>query len=259
VSRVRRPAVAGTFYPRDSAELRKTVDRLLGAAPHTAVRPRGLVVPHAGYVYSGPVAATAYRQLENLRPIPTRVALLGPAHFVPLVGAAVPGLEAWSTPLGEVPIDQELLGLALKRGARMDDAPHEPEHALEVQLPFIQRALPADCSILPVAIGAMKPSGVADLVAELIDQALVVVSTDLSHYHDAETARGLDLRTADAVVRLDVGAIGPQDACGVHALRGIVSYARSQGKRIALLDLRSSADTAGDPLRVVGYGAFSLS
>lgn len=254
----RPPAVAGAFYPADPGELAADVDRLLAEA--RPVEPGGdplaLVVPHAGYVYSGPVAATAYALLRE-RAI-ARVALLGPAHFVPLAGAAVTAAERWRTPLGDVSIDHALRETAVAIGAVVDERVHEPEHAIEVQLPFLQRGLGAGFQVLPIAVGVAEATWVADLIAALLPHALVVVSTDLSHYLDHATARRLDRRTADAVVAREPDRIGRDDACGSFALRGLVELARRDDLAVRLLDLRTSADTAGDPGRVVGYGAFAI-
>jgi AmmeMemoRadiSam system protein B len=257
--RPRRPAAAGSFYPDDPAALARLVDRLLaGAAEETsAPRARALIAPHAGYVYSGQVAAVGYVRLARAH----RVLLLGPAHFVALRGCVAPAADAWTTPLGVVPIDAELRDRASRLGARVDDRPHEPEHALEVQLPFLQRVLPDGFSILPVAVGVSGPPDVADLIGGLADDTastVVVVSTDLSHYHASRTARRLDTRTAAAIVAREPMSIGPFDACGVYALRGLVEHARRHDLPIRLLDLRNSSDTVGDPARVVGYGAFVI-
>jgi AmmeMemoRadiSam system protein B len=257
---VRSPAAAGTFYPADPDELRAMVDGLLAAAAApTGPVPRAVVVPHAGYVYSGPVAATAYAAVRPAADRIGRVAVLGPAHFVPLDGAAVPAAERWRTPIGDVELDRELGRVAEDAGAVTDDLPHEPEHSLEVQLPFLLRVAGSDVRVLPVAVGRAAPGAVADLIEAVGETAdLVVVSTDLSHYHDHQTARRLDRRTADAIVARDPGAIGLEDACGVFALRGLVELARRTGATIRLLDLRTSADTAGGRSRVVGYGAFAV-
>ncbi len=258
VGRERRPAVAGTFYPADPGELAAALDALLSSAspPEGIGEPVALVVPHAGYVYSGPVAATAYALLEA--GVPRRVALFGPAHFVPLRGLAVSTAAAWRTPLGTVPVDAELRERAIAAGALAEEGPHLPEHSLEVQVPFLQRVVGEGLRILPVAVGASRPEQAAGVMEALLPEALLVVSTDLSHYHDDATAKRLDRRTADAVLARDPEAIGLEDACGVYALRGVVELARRRGLRIHLLDLRTSADTAGDPWRVVGYGAFAL-
>jgi AmmeMemoRadiSam system protein B len=258
VSGIRDAAVAGTFYPAEASALGAAVDELLEGAssPEGVGTPSAIVVPHAGYDYSGPVAASAFALLRG-REI-ARVAILGPAHFVPLRGTAVPSARAWRTPLGEVPIDEELRSLASTCGSAVEDSPHEPEHSLEVQLPFLQRAIGDRLAVLPVAVGVSRAGEVADLIGALRAGAFVVVSTDLSHYQDDVTAKRLDRRTAEAVVARDPDAIGPEDACGVYALRGLVEFARREGLTVRLLDLRTSADTAGDPWRVVGYGAFAV-
>jgi len=254
----REPAAGGTFYPSDPEVLARTVDGLLASArtPSETGAPVALVVPHAGYAYSGPVAATAYALLR--RSDVARVAVFGPAHFVPLRGTAVPGLRTWRTPLGGVTIDPELREAAIRHGALVDDAPHAPEHSLEVQLPFLQRVVGDRLSVLPVAVGFAAPAEVADAIAAVLSLALVVVSTDLSHYLDDAAARRRDRRTADAVVARDPDAIGADDACGAHALRGLLELARREDLQVRLLELRTSADTAGDPWRVVGYGAFAV-
>jgi len=258
MSGARRPAAAGTFYPGERRPLLETVDALLADARPSVLpaAPVGIVAPHAGYAYSGPVAATAYVLLRELEI--ARVALFGPAHFVALRGTAAPNADAWRTPLGDVPVDAELREVALAHGAAADDFPHGPEHSLEVQLPFLQRTLVGNFSVLPVVVGLSGPEEVAELIAALLPLAFVVVSTDLSHYLDDATAKWRDRRTADAVLARDPGAIGPEDACGSSALRGVVELARREDLEISLLDLRTSADTAGDPWRVVGYGAFAI-
>jgi MEMO1 family protein len=250
---IRKPSVAGLFYPDDPGELAHTVDALLDrAGPTPALGLRALVAPHAGYVYSGPVAASAFA----LVPRAARVVLLGPSHFVPLDGLAVSGAEMWRTPLGEVAVAGDLRDAALGAGATVDDRPHARDHALEVELPFLQRACRDGLEILPVAVGRADADGVAELIEAL--DALVVVSTDLSHYQDAATAERLDRETADAVVRHDANAIHSDAACGVFALRGLVEHARRANLEVEVLDLRNSADTAGTPESVVGYGAFAI-
>lgn len=256
--RVRQPAVAGTFYPSDGATLGAAVENLLWGVP-TAPPPRGMIVPHAGYIYSGPVAASAYALLRDGAPAIERVVLAGPAHFVPLDGAAVPAATGWRTPLGLVPIDPDLVQRARSLGALVDDKPHAAEHALEVQLPFLQVVLGNDVAILPLAVGVADARWVGDLLGALIEPGvLLVVSTDLSHYYSDETAKRLDRRTAAAITARTPDAIGPEDACGVFALRGALEWSRRADLAVRLLDLRTSADTAGDASRVVGYGAFAI-
>jgi hypothetical protein len=238
------------------------VDELLDGAetPANAPAPAALVVPHAGYIYSGPIAATAYARVRGGTDPIRKVVAFGPAHHVPLGGAAVPEADAWATPLGEVRVDEGLRARAVAAGARADDRPHAPEHSLEVQLPFLQRILGREFTFLPVVVSDLPAGETADLVEEFLGESgtLVLVSTDLSHYHDLATARRLDSRTAEAVVARNPAALGGRDACGIFALRGLVELARRKDLQIDLLDLRTSGDTAGDPESVVGYGAFAI-
>ncbi len=256
----RRPVAAGTFYPDDPAELADVVDRLLreAKAPAVFAEPVGLIAPHAGYDYSGPVAASAYAVLASPGPGPTRFAILGPSHFAPLFGVAVSSADAWSTPLGDVPVDAELRHAAVAAGAVVDDGPHRRDHAIEVHLPFLQR-IALEPTVLPLAVGSSKAEATADLVEVLVAEpgTLVVLSTDLSHYHPHPVATRLDARTAGALVSLEVDAIGDDAACGVFALRGLLAAAARRGWSIVQLDLRTSAHTAGGATRVVGYGAFA--
>jgi AmmeMemoRadiSam system protein B len=260
--RVRLPVVAGTFYPRRRAALQATVDDLLASTtpslPDGPV-PKAIVGPHAGYRYSGPIAATAYRAIRPRRHDITRVVLAGPSHRTRFDGLAVPTVDAFATPLGDVAIDRSARELAASStGVVLDDRPHRDEHSLEVHLPLLQRSLGDDWELLPIAVGRATPAMVADVLTALWGgpETLVVVSTDLSHYHDYTTANALDRRTADAVVRADVDAIGLTDACGATPLRGLLELARRDALSIELVDLRNSADTSGDRDRVVGYGAF---
>ena len=254
--------MAGTFYPARPGDLERMVDDLLAGAvaPEEGRSPAAVVVPHAGFVYSGPIAATAYARLRGSAASISRVVAFGPVHHVPIRGAAVPAASAWATPLGEVPIDAVLRERAVARGAAVDDRPHALEHALEVQLPFLQRVLGDGFTFLPVAISELPPRAAADLIEEFLGETgtLVLVSTDLSHYHDLATARRLDRRTADTILARDASALSGDDACGFYPLRGLVDLTRRKNLPIELLDLRTSADTAGDPDRVVGYGAFAI-
>ena len=262
--RVRPPAVAGRFYPADPAQLRDLVDRLLGSVrcEPRPVPPVALVAPHAGYRYSGPVAATAYAQLAPARSdAGAPVVLLGPAHVWPLEGMAVPAVDAFATPLGTVGIDDDARTAATALpGVTVDDRPHEGEHSLETQLPFLQRVLGPGVAVVPVLVGRTQPESVAALLAALlaVDGALAVVSTDLSHYLDERSAQKRDRRTADAIVARDAGALRPGDACGYHPLRGLLHYAAKSGLTIEPLRLATSADSGAGRDRVVGYGAFLL-
>ncbi|MGZ4677466.1 MAG: AmmeMemoRadiSam system protein B [Acidimicrobiia bacterium] len=258
--RVRPAAVAGAFYPGSRDRLAATVRGLLetvDAPPASDAPLRALIVPHAGYVYSGPIAATAYDRIDPARV--RRVLLLGPSHRAPLFGLAVSSADAFATPLGIVPVDTEARRALVVSGlATVDDRAHALEHSLEVQLPFLQAVLPG-VPVLPVAVGVAPAEVVADAIDALwTPDTLVVVSSDLSHYEPYESARRHDARTATAITGLTPEAIDDQDACGSFAVRGLLSSARKHGLVARVLDLRNSGDTAGDRDRVVGYGAFAV-
>jgi AmmeMemoRadiSam system protein B len=262
VTLVRRAAVAGTFYPSRRDELRAAIEHALagagvtttGGAGDGAPAPKALVAPHAGYVYSGAVAASAYARIAPARDRIERVVLLGPAHRVWLEGVAASGYDAWRTPLGDVPVDRPL-------NVPVDDLAHADEHSIEVHVPFLQTILGDGFTLVPLVVGHASPHHVAALLDDLWggDETLVVVSTDLSHYHDHATATDLDRATATRIVTRDYEAIGDRDACGAFPLRGLLFAATQRGLDVELLDLRNSGDTAGPPDRVVGYGAFAVS
>ena len=258
---LRSPAVAGSFYPADAATLENTVQDLLRAAdaPATADWPKALIAPHAGYVYSGPVAASAYARLAPARGKVSRVVLLGPAHRVYVRGLALPGADAFATPLGDITLDRQALGrLAALPQVSTLPAAHTLEHALEVQLPFLQAAL-GEFALVPVVVGAARPEEVAQALDLLWggEETLVVVSSDLSHYLDYDEAQRIDRATAQSILELSAD-LHPEQACGSAPLNGLLLAAKRRGLAPQLLDLRNSADTAGDPDRVVGYGAFAL-
>jgi AmmeMemoRadiSam system protein B len=254
--------VAGRFYPRRADQLAAVVDALLDAAavPEEEPLAEAYLVPHAGYRYSGLTAATVYARLRRHAGEVRRVVLIGPAHHVPLIGLAAPSRTAWGTPLGAVPVDRKTVSALAARGhATVDDVPHEPEHSLEVQLPFLQRVLPAGVPIVPLAVGASRPEElVVTLVAAAEPGTLVLCSTDLSHYLEQAAARRLDDRTARAILDLAPERIGVRHACGVYALRGLLAWAGHLRLRPRLLHLCTSADATGDPSRVVGYAAFAF-
>jgi hypothetical protein len=244
-------------------ELRLAVRRQLAdAAPASAEEPlpRAVIAPHAGYVYSGPVAASAYARLAPWRGRARRVVLLGPAHRVYLTGLAAPSVDAFATPLGEVPVDRA----AVERIAELpqvqvrDDA-HRDEHSLEVHLPFLQELL-GSFQLVPLVVGEAPPEAVAEVIECLWREpdTLVVVSSDLSHYHDYATARRLDAATTRAIEKMDPGSIGPEDACGCRPVAGLLVAAGRRGLGCHVVDLRSSGDTAGPRDRVVGYGSYVL-
>lgn len=261
-TRVRPPAVAGLFYPADPSVLRTGVERALAEVPEPTGAgrvPKALVAPHAGYVFSGPVAASAYARVAPARGRITRVVVLGPAHRTP-VAIAASSADAFSTPLGDLAVDTRSRDALVDAGlvAVRDDA-HADEHSLEVQLPFVQVCL-GDVMVLPLAVGAVAPTIAAEVLERIWGGAetLIVVSTDLSHYHDHDTATELDRRTAAAIVARRPDRLGPYDACGLVPVQGLLLAAGRHQLDVELLDLRTSADTAGGSDRVVGYGAFAL-
>lgn len=267
----RPPAVAGMFYPGSREELRSTVETLLAevrAAPlATGPSPgppggliKALIAPHAGYVYSGPVAAGAFarwgREASEIR----RIVLLGPAHYLPVRGLALPGVAAFDTPLGRVPVDAELVAsiLDLPQVSVSLEA-HAPEHSLEVELPFLQEVLDG-FTVLPLLLGRAEPGSVAEVLERVWggSETRIVVSSDLSHFLDYESARRVDDRTVERILDLD-DTIAADRACGAGAVNGLLRAARSRRLEAELIDLRNSGDTAGDRSRVVGYAAVAFS
>jgi len=256
---VRPPAVAGRFYPADPSELRDLISSLFAQVPPTAgPAPKAIIAPHAGYIYSGPIAASAYAQLALARDLVKRVVLFGPSHYVALEGLAAPSAAAFATPLGIVPVDADALReiRSLPQITVLDEA-HQHEHSLEVQLPFLQTALNS-FSLVPLAVGDATPEEVGQVLDALWDGPATrfVISSDLSHYYDAQAARRLDRATAKAIEALKPDAIGSDQACGRVPIRGLLRAARKHGLRARTLDLRNSGDTSGPRDQVVGYGAF---
>ena len=260
---VRPAAVAGMFYPGSSAALAESVRACLADAAtrplSAATLPKAVIVPHAGYVYSGPIAGAAYARLAAGRRTIRRVVLLGPTHRVPVRGLALPTARAFATPLGVVEVDRKaaLLALTLPQ-VQESDAAHALEHSLEVQLPFLQAVLD-EFRIVPFAVGDATADEVADVIDRLWGgpETLIVISSDLSHYHRYAEARAIDRGTADAIL-----ALGPEidheQACGATPVNGLLLCARRRGLAAELLDLRNSGDTAGDKARVVGYASFAF-
>jgi AmmeMemoRadiSam system protein B/AmmeMemoRadiSam system protein A len=261
---IRPAAVAGTFYPADAATLRAQVQACLDEAQEqgaaSGAAPKLLIVPHAGYIYSGPVAGFAYARLAPWAGRVRRVILAGPTHRVAVRGLAVPTVDSFETPLGRVAIDalarEDIAGLPQ---VVLDDRVHAHEHSLEVQLPFLQAVLGGGFTLLPLAVGDADAEAVAEVIERLWggDETLIVVSSDLSHYLRYDEARALDRATVERIVDLATD-IDPYEACGAHALNGALAAARRHGLEPQLLDLRNSGDTAGDRQRVVGYAALAL-
>ena len=261
---VRPAAVAGQFYPARQRDLAATVNDLLAEAATAGAShppPKAIIAPHAGYVYSGPVAARAYALLAPLAGTVSRVVLIGPAHRLPLEGLCVPSVEAFETPLGRVPLDREAIdGLRDLSSVVPWDAPHTEEHALEVHLPFLQTVL-GPFRLVPLLAGDASGEAVAEVLERLWGgpETLIVVSSDLSHYLDYAAAQRLDRATCTAIEALDAGALRWEQACGRVPLMGLLRLARRRRMAVETLDLRNSGDTAGDRRRVVGYGAWAFS
>jgi len=257
---IREAAVAGLFYESDRYRLRAQVDSLLAeASSQQETTPEALIVPHAGYIYSGATAARAYRSLMAHRDKIQRVILLGPAHRVYLNGMAVPSVNSFATPFGEVELDRKTIDrIADMPGVITSDEAHRQEHCLEVQLPFLQSIL-SDFSLVPVLVGDCE----ADIVAAVIDdlwggpETLLVVSSDLSHFHPYDEARQIDAATCGLIIDKFSNLTGEQ-ACGAHAINGLMRSKNSQSMTVEMIDACNSGDTAGDKNRVVGYGAFLL-
>src|SRR5689334_7540412 len=261
-SRSRPPAVAGCFYPADPQRLRAEVANLLAnASMETPWPPKALIVPHAGYLYSGSVAAAAFAAVKARGAMVTRIVLISPAHFAAVPGIAVPTAAAFETPLGPVPVDQAALAaiLELPFVLRSDQA-HAPEHALEVELPFLQTVL-RKFSVVPLLVGDVTPQQVALALERLWGgpETLIVVSSDLSHYLVSDVARHCDADTAAAIERGDWAGLGPDDACGCRAIAGLLIAANAAGLSARRLGLLNSGDIAGGRERVVGYGAWAFS
>lgn len=252
--------MAGQFYPREAGELRRCVQALLREASETARfvgLPKVLIVPHAGYVYSAPIAASAYQCLMGLQDGLRRVVLLGPTHHVPVPGLALPGAHAFETPLGRIPLDEAGLR-SIQHLPQVTTSPlaHAYEHSLEVQLPFLQLTL-GDFQLVPLAVGHPSPQEVAEVLDLLWGgpETLIVVSSDLSHYHPYDTAQRMDRRTCANITDLEL-LPSPEQACGAAPVNGLLLAARRHGLKPHLMDLRNSGDTAGDRRSVVGYASF---
>ncbi len=255
---IRTPAVAGQFYSGGAGELSATVTTLLAEAQdRDTPAPKALIVPHAGYIYSGPVAANAYARLQPYRDQYQRVILLGPCHRVPVQGLALSSADVYRTPLGDVPLDKTAIASLNIPGVHFFNESHQHEHSLEVHLPFLQTLL-GDFSVVPIVVGDATP----ELVAQALDvlwggpETLIVVSSDLSHYLNYDEARAIDAVTCQAIEDLDAGQINHDMACGATPLGGLLIAAKRRGMKVTTLDLRNSADTTGDRGLVVGYGAW---
>lgn len=258
---VRTPAVAGLFYPADTAELHAQVRHFLTEVEAPAGSPpKAIIAPHAGYIYSGPVAASAYARLQAARGSIARVLLLGPSHRVGFRGIAASAMTAFETPLGSIPVDQDAVTAArqLPDVGVLEQA-HAREHSLEVHLPFLQEVL-GSFSLVPLVVGEARPSQVGQVLETLWGgpETLIVISSDLSHYLDYQNARQLDQATSKAIETLRFEDISYEQACGRNPVNGLLWVARRKNLQVETLDLRNSGDTAGSRDQVVGYGAYAF-
>ncbi len=258
---VRQPAVAGTFYPAEPERLRAMVREFLAdAAVPPLANVRAVIAPHAGYIYSGPTAGYAFKVWESVPQRPRTIYLMGPAHYVYVSGIAVGRFRAFATPLGLVPVAEEMVDALLDRDGPfvLANNAHLPEHALEVELPFLQEVFGNHMRIVPMLFGDVNPMEAVTALVELVQSdpnALIVVSSDLSHYHDYWTARRLDTALLDAIVQGDIERAREGEACGLLPILTLMGVAMRLGWQAHLLDYRNSGDTAGDKARVVGYAA----
>ena len=262
---IRPPAVAGQFYPADPGELRYQVDRMLTQAdllehPDGAL-PKAIIAPHAGYVYSGQIAANVYGRLKPLASKITRVILIGPAHRVYVPGIALPTVAGFASPLGITQLDTDFIDkLANLSFAEKRDDAHAQEHALETQLPFLQEVL-GDFKLVPIVVGGADDRQMIALMETVWggDETLIVISSDLSHYHDYDTAKEKDNSTAKEIEVLNAGRLVGEDACGCRGVNGLLWMARRHDLRATTLEVKNSGDTAGPKNRVVGYGSWVFS
>ncbi|MGD0091704.1 MAG: AmmeMemoRadiSam system protein B [Planctomycetota bacterium] len=276
--KIRNPAVAGTFYSSDARKLRESVAGYVRAALEAlpaeekdaqAPLPKAIIAPHAGYIYSGPVAGSAYARIVNARGLVTRVVLAGPVHRVPVRALAASSMDGFATPLGVVSVDRVAVDRIGKLPqVEINDLAHAAEHSLEVHLPFLQYVLgpqeppegkPA-FTLVPLAVGDAEAEATAEVFEALWGgpETLFVISTDLSHFHTYDTARALDAAATRAIEALRPEDIAPRQACGAAPVAGLLVAARKHGLRVKTLDLRNSGDTAGSRDSVVGYGAWAL-
>lgn len=256
----RRPAVAGSFYPANPQQLHQMLDQFLADAASDAKAPKAIIAPHAGYVYSGPIAASAYARLKQVRDRISRVVLVGPSHRVAFRGLAVSRAETFATPLGDIPIDRPAVEAILQLPfVEYIEQAHTYEHSLEVHLPFLQEVLD-EFTLAPIVAGDATPEQVSQVLEMLWggDETLIVVSSDLSHYHDYATAQRMDKATSQLIEKLQYEQLAYDSACGKVPVSGLLNLARKKSLSISTIDLRNSGDTAGDKSRVVGYGAYVI-
>lgn len=257
---IRQSAVAGTFYPDNPAILQETLSSYLEGVENATQVPKAIIVPHAGYIYSGEIAASAYARLKAGADEIKRVVIVAPSHRIAFKGLALSHAEFFSTPLGNIPVDMSAIQmlLTLPFVGYLDEA-HTFEHSLEVQLPFLQTVL-KEFKLVPVVAGDASAAQVSQALALFYDDAatLIVISSDLSHYHNYQTAQELDADTTRKIENLEYEQLNYESACGLVGVRGLMALARDKSLHIKTIDLRNSGDTAGDKSRVVGYGAYVI-
>ena len=259
MSTIREPAVAGMFYPGDAEELHAMVQGMLQHVPPVdEPPPKAIIAPHAGYIYSGPVAASAYARLRRVRESIERVVLLGPSHRVGFPGLATSSADTFRTPLGDIAVDTEVVArLARLPQVRTLDQAHQLEHSLEVHLPFLQESL-EHFKLVPLVVGDTTADEVAEVLEQVWggDETLIVISSDLSHYHDYATAVRMDRKTSEAIEQLKPEELHYEDACGRIPITGLLRLAKRKHLTVETIDLRNSGDTEGPRDQVVGYGAY---
>lgn len=259
--RVRQPEVAGLFYPAEVAKLTAMLEGFFQVLPSVDYpQPKAIIAPHAGYIYSGMVAAHAYSTLQKFRQLIKRVVLLGPAHRMYFRGIALTAADAFVTPLGEIPLATNVADLLTHPAVTINEQAYYMEHCLEVQLPFLQTML-ENFTILPLLIGDVAPAVVAQVLATVWgDQhTLIVVSSDLSHYLSYDAAKTIDATTSAAILALEPEKLAHNQACGVLPIQGLLYLAKQYNLQATLLTLQNSGDTAGTKDKVVGYGAYYFS
>lgn len=257
---VRPAAIAGQFYPADPIELEQIVKSFLCDVQKVPPPAKAIIAPHAGLIYSGSIAATVYSSLQAAKEKISRVVLLGPSHQVYLKGLALSSADYYQTPLGKLEIDQEAYD-SIRNLAQVNimDAAHAQEHSLEIHLPFLQLVL-EQFKLVPIVVGEAPPEVVAEVLEVLWgdEETQIIISSDLSHFHDYDTARQIDASTSKAIENLQLESIGPQQACGYVPMCGLLQLAKNRQLNVKTLDLRNSGDTAGSKDRVVGYGAYAV-
>ena len=258
---IRIPAVAGAFYPANSEQLKHDIQIYLDDAIQTDLTPKAIIAPHAGYIYSGPIAGSAYSTLLPIRSTIKKVVLLGPSHHVAFHGLSAPTADIFRTPLGDIGVDQQTIQqLATLSNFHIADEPHRQEHSLEVQLPFLQHILD-DFTLLPLVVGNASATTIAEVLEQVWggEETLIVISSDLSHYLPYTEAQEVDQHSSQAIEQLDETALVSKNACGHMPINGLLHIAKQKNLQGKTIDLRNSGDTAGDKSRVVGYGAYIFS